>query len=165
MQESSVRTAVMGFGNPCRSDDAVGIHIIKQLQEIIGEREDVSILDMGTGAFEVLFQLKGHNRILLVDAVVNSGEPVGTIFRVPAEELATAPQEDPMVFLHSMKWDQALSYSKKILRDDYPNDIHVFLIAIENTSLEMQLSDEVREAGEKVVKLLLNELEYSACKQ
>jgi len=155
----------MGFGNPCRSDDAIGIYVIKQLQELIADSEDISVLDMGTGAFEVLFQLKGHNRILMVDAVVNSGEPAGTIFRVPAEELATAPQDDPMVFLHSMKWDQALSYSKKILRDDYPDDIHVFLIAIENTSLDMQLSDEVKSAGEKVVQLLLNELDFSACKQ
>lgn len=158
MPLSTIRTAIMGFGNPCRSDDAVGIYVIEQLQTLLAEREDISVLDMGTGAFEVLFKLKGHGRILLVDAVLNSGEPDGALFKVPAEEIATAPQEDPMVFLHSIKWDQALSYAKKILRNDYPENISVYLIAISDTRLEMHLSEPVKTAGDKVVGLILEEL-------
>lgn len=113
---------------------------------------------MGTAAFEVLFGLKGHNKILMVDAVVNSNEPVGTLFKVPAEEVLRAPQDDPMVFLHGMKWDQALSYSKKILGDDYPEDIQVYLIAVENTKLDTVLSEEVKKAGDKVVQHILEDL-------
>ena len=113
---------------------------------------------MGTAAFEVLFGLKGHHKILMVDAVVNSNEPVGTLFKVPAEEVLRAPQDDPMVFLHGMKWDQALSYSKKILGDDYPEDIQVYLIAIENTKLETVISEEVKQAGDTVVQHILKEL-------
>ena len=93
-----IRTAIMGFGNPVRSDDAVGIHVIELLKARLGEREDLTILDMGTSAFEVLFQLKGHQRIIVVDAVINTGEPVGSIYKVPAEEIMRAPQEDPLVF-------------------------------------------------------------------
>ena len=151
------RTAIMGFGNPCRSDDAVGIYTIQQLQDRLAGREDVSVLDMGTGAFEVLFKLKGHQRIILIDAVMNSGEPDGTLFKVPAEEIASAPQDDPMVFLHSIKWNQALSYAKKILGNEYPEDIQVYLIAITDTRLEMQLSEPVRIAGDKVVQLVMEE--------
>lgn len=103
----------MGFGNPCRSDDAVGVYVIDELKKKFSNRTDISLLDMGTGAFEVLFKLKGHQKIILVDAVLNSGEPDGTVFKVPASEINTAPQDDPMVFLHSIKWDQALSYAKK----------------------------------------------------
>lgn len=73
-----MKTAIMGFGNPVRSDDAVGIYVIEQLKEKIRDAGDISIFDMGTAAFEVLFGLKGHQRIILVDAVLNSGEPVGT---------------------------------------------------------------------------------------
>ena len=94
----------------------------------------------------------------MVDAVVNSNEPVGTLFKVPAEEVLRAPQDDPMVFLHGMKWDQALSYSKKILGDDYPEDIQVYLIAIENTKLETVISEEVKQAGDTVVQHILKEL-------
>ena len=151
----------MGFGNPVRSDDAVGIYIIEQLREKLPESEEISIFDMGTAAFEVLFGLKGHDKIILADAVLNTNEPVGTLFKVPAEEVMKAPQDDPMVFLHGMKWDQALSYTKKILQDEYPEDIQVYLVAIENTKLEVDLSDVVKEAGDKVVQHILEDLNLS----
>jgi len=154
-----MKTAIMGFGNPVRSDDGIGMYVIEQLKEHIGETESISVFDMGTAAFEVLFGLKGHQKIILVDAVVNTNEPVGTLFKVPADEVLRAPQEDPLVFLHGMKWDQALSYAKKILQDEYPEDIQVYLIAIENTKLEVDLSDSVKKAGDKVVDLILKDIE------
>ena len=156
-----MKTAIMGFGNPVRSDDAIGIYVIEELKKIIGDNDIISILDMGTAAFEVLFGLKGHQKIILVDAVINSNEPVGTLFKVPAEEVMRAPQDAPLVFLHGMKWDQALSYAKKILQDGYPDDIQVYLIAVENTRLEVELSKEVQEAGDKVVQHILEDLQIS----
>jgi hydrogenase maturation protease len=155
------KTAIMGFGNPCRSDDAIGIYVIEQLQKIYASDEAVNVFDMGTGAFEILFKLKGHSKILLVDAVVNTGETPGTLYKVPAEEVLRAPVNDPMVFLHSLKWDQALSYAKKILQDDYPSDIQVYLIAVDDTRLEMHLSDAVKIAGDKVIDLIQDELKLA----
>jgi hydrogenase maturation protease len=151
----------MGFGNPVRSDDAVGIYVIEKLREKISDTDDISIFDMGTAAFEVLFGLKGHDKIILIDAVLNSNEPVGTLFKVPAEEVLKAPQEDPLVFLHGMKWDQALSYTKKILQEEYPEDIQVYLVAIENTKLEVDLSTIVKDAGDKIVEHVLEDLKLS----
>jgi len=156
-----MKTAIMGFGNPVRSDDAIGIYVIEQLKEKLPDSEDISIFDMGTAAFEVLFGLKGHDKIILVDGVLNSNEPVGTLFKVPAEEVMKAPQDDPLVFLHGMKWDQALSYTKKILQDEYPEDIQVYLVAIENTKLEIDMSDVVKQAGDKVVQHILEDLNLS----
>jgi hydrogenase maturation protease len=156
-----MKTAIMGFGNPVRSDDGVGMYVIEQLKKQLGDQEHISVFDMGTAAFEVLFGLKGHQKIILVDAVLNSNEPVGTLFKVPAEEVLRAPQDDPLVFLHGMKWDQALSYAKKILQDEYPKDIQVYLIAIENTKLEVHLSEAVQVAGDKVVDLILKDIEHS----
>ncbi len=151
----------MGFGNPVRSDDAVGIYVIQELQQRLKDAEHISVFDMGTSAFEVLFQLKGHQQIILVDAVVNSGDPVGTLYRVPAEEVRRAPQDDPMVFLHSLRWDQALSYAKKLLGDDYPDNIQVYLIAVDDTRLEVNLSDAVQQAGDRVVQYILDEVAWT----
>jgi hydrogenase maturation protease len=153
------KTAIMGFGNPVRSDDGVGCYVIYELKKHLGEREDISVMDMGTSAFEVLFQLKGHGRIIIVDAVVNTGEPIGTLYKLPAEEVEAAVQDDPMVFLHSLKWDQALSYAKKILREEYPNDIQVYLIAVDNIRLSDSLSEAAKDAGDKVVDLILKDIE------
>lgn len=151
------KTAIMGFGNPCRSDDAVGVYVIEQIKKELGEREDISIFDMGTSSFEVLFNLKGHDRIIIVDAVVNTGEEIGTLYRVPASEVTSAVVDDPLVFLHGLKWDQALSYAKKIMQDEYPEDIHVFLVAVDNIKLDVQISDPVKKAGDKLTQIILNE--------
>ena len=155
------RIAIMGFGNPVRSDDAVGIYVIEQLQSHLGEADHISVFDMGTSAFEVLFQLKGHQQVILVDAVINTDDPVGTIYRVPAEEIRRAPQDDPMVFLHGLKWDQALSYAKKMMQDDYPEDIQVYLVAVQDTRLEVAMSEEVQQAGDRVVAHILTEVAWT----
>ncbi len=155
------RIAIMGFGNPVRSDDAVGIYVIQELQKQLADAEHITVLDMGTSAFEVLFQLKGHRQIILVDAVLNSGDAVGTIYRVPAEEVQRAPQDDPMVFLHSLRWDQALSYAKKLLGDEYPDDIQVYLVAVEDTRLEVNMSEVVAQAGNRVVDHILTDIAWT----
>jgi hydrogenase maturation protease len=152
------KTAILGFGNPVRSDDGIACFVVEVLQKQWSDREDLSILDMGTSAFEVLFQLQGHSRIIFVDAVINTGEPDGTLYHLPAEAIAASIQDDPMVFLHSLKWDQALSYAKKILGSNFPKDISVYLIAVSNTRLEVDLSEEVKAAGLKVVDLINQEL-------
>lgn len=152
------KTAIMGFGNPVRSDDGVGCYVIDQLRESVGEQPDVGLFDMGTSAFEVLFQLRGHERILIVDAVINTGTPPGTLYKLPATEVEAAIQDDPMVFLHSLKWDQALSYARKILGADYPDDVQVYLIAVDNTKLDVNLSAPIKAAGDRVVALLLADI-------
>jgi hydrogenase maturation protease len=154
------KTAILGFGNPVRSDDGIGCVVIEQLKAQLGhDHPNISLIDMGTSAFEVLFQLTGHQQIILVDAVMNTNEPDGTMYKLPASAVEAAIQDDPMVFLHSLKWDQALSYAKKILGEAYPDDISVYLIAVSNIRLDVGISDTVQAAGEKVVNLILADLE------
>ena len=154
------KTAVLGFGNPVRADDGVGIYVIEQLKKQIGNSKNVSIFDMGTSAFEVLFKLKGHDRIILIDAVINTDEPVGTIYKLPASEVEGQIEDDPMVFLHSLKWNQALSYAKKMLQDEYPDEIDVYLIAIDNTRFNVGMTEEAIKGGDKIVNLLSEELKH-----
>lgn len=158
----TTKTAILGFGNPVRSDDAAGVYVIECLRQYGFDPEVITLLDMGTSAFEILFQLPGHERIILVDAAINTGEPPGTLYRLPATAIQAQIQPDPLVFLHSLKWDQALSYAKKIMGEQFPTAIEVYLIAIDDTRLEVQMSAEVRAAAEQVAALIRQELESSA---
>ena len=63
-----------------------------------------------------------------------------------------------MVFLHALKWDQALSYAKKILQDEYPDDISVYLVSVSNTRSEIGLSETVQKAGDRVLEHILQDL-------
>ncbi len=156
------KITIMGFGNPVREDDAVGIYAIQKLKERLEESEHLQIFDMGTAAFEILFKLKGQDRIILIDAVVNTGEKTGTLYKVPASELEGKIEDDPLLFLHSLKWDQALSYAKKILQNDYPKNIEVYLIAVQNTRFNTEMTEEARKGADKVVEIILQELKAHA---
>ena len=70
-----------------------------------------------------------------------------------------AGQGKPMLFLHGMKWDQALSYAKKIMGDEFPeNSITVYLVAISEIKINMELSSTVKNAGDKLIETILKEL-------
>lgn len=156
---AALKTAILGFGNPVRSDDAIGVYVVNELQKHFQHRDDISVFDMGTSAFETLFKLKGHQRIIIIDGVINSGEPDGTSFCLPASEIDAHIQDDPMVFLHGMKWDQALSYAKKLMPEEFSeNKIQVYLIAISEIKLNMELSHTVKTAGDKLITVILNDL-------
>lgn len=156
---TALKTAILGFGNPVRSDDAIGVYVVNELQKHLHDRDDIMVFDMGTSAFETLFKLKGHQRIIIVDGVINSGEPDGTIFCLPASEIKAQIQEDPMLFLHGMKWDQALSYAKKMMNGEFPEQfIEVYLVAISEIKINMELSDTVKAAGNKLIETILNDL-------
>ncbi|WP_194775409.1 hydrogenase maturation protease [Pararhodonellum marinum] len=159
------KTAILGFGNPVRSDDAVGCEVIRLLKEKLNPiPEQLTIIDMGTSAFEVLFSLKNHDRMLLVDGVINSGHEDGSLFKMPAEEIKSSIQDDPMVFLHSLKWDQALSYAKKIFRDEFPeNDITVYLVSITDTKLKVGMSPVIAAAAKSLTEKIMSDLEL--CEQ
>lgn len=155
------KTAILGFGNPVRSDDAVGCEVIRLLKEKLEPvPEDLTIIDMGTSAFEVLFSLKNHDRIFLIDGVINSGHEDGSLFKLPALEIQSSIQEDPMVFLHSLKWDQALSYAKKIMQDDFPEDeIMVYLVSITDTKLKVGMSPTIEKAAHLLCDKIISDLE------
>jgi hydrogenase maturation protease len=156
---TGIKTAILGFGNPVRSDDAIGVYVITELQKKLQSRDEISVVDMGTSAFETLFKLKDHQRIIIVDGVINSGEPDGSLFCLPASEIKAQIQEDPLVFLHGIKWDQALSYAKKIMGSEFPGDkIQVYLVAISEIKLNMELSDAVKTTGDKLIEIILNDL-------
>lgn len=156
-----LKTAILGFGNPVRSDDAVGCEVIRLLKEKLDPvPEGLTIIDMGTSAFEVLFSLKQHDRILLIDGVINSGHEDGSQFKLPAEEIQSAIQVDPMVFLHSLKWDQALSYTKKIMQNDFPEDnITVYLVSITDTRLSVGMSDVIQQSARNLANKIIEDLE------
>jgi hydrogenase maturation protease len=150
--------AVLGFGNPVRNDDGIGPYVIAELGRRLPDGADVALLDMGSAPFEVLYQLRHHARFICVDAVTNSGEPAGTLFQVPADAVAQAPREDAMVFLHGLKWTQALTYARKILGPAYPEDVTAWLIAVDDLGFDMTLTPAVRAAGDALVTRLLAQL-------
>ena len=59
---------------------------------------------------------------------------------------------------HAFRWDHALAFARWLLKDEYPRDIHVYLIEIASLEPGVDLSPPVAQAMERLIELLLEEL-------
>jgi hydrogenase maturation protease len=148
---------IIGCGNPNRSDDGAGVSVARRL--MAHASPDVRVFDAGTAGMEVMFQARGSDALVIVDASDSGSEP-GSIFRVPGEALAQAPE--PSYSLHGFRWDHALHAGKKIFREDFPHDVTVYLIERETLELGVGLSPRVAAAVDRVARLLLERLKPRA---
>ncbi|MFZ2501717.1 MAG: hydrogenase maturation protease [Nocardioides sp.] len=145
---------VIGCGNILRGDDAVGPVLIRHLYER-GVPEGVRVVDGGTSGMDVAFGMRGAARVVIVDAAATGAKP-GTIYRVPAEELAELPPIDGL-HTHNFRWDHALSFSAWLLGPLAPTDVTVYLIEAGSVVPGAPLTDPVEQAMEQVIELLVRD--------
>jgi hydrogenase maturation protease len=77
---------VLGVGNTIQSDDGVGVHAARMLQDDPRLPYGVNVIDGGTLGLELLAHLHECTRLLLLDAVDIGKEP-GTVVRLAGNEL------------------------------------------------------------------------------
>lgn len=121
---ADTHTVVVGCGNLIRGDDAAGPVLVRLLVDR-DLPDGVRLIDGGTAGMDVAFAMRGASRVIVVDASRIGVEP-GTVHRVPGSELTDlAPPEGN---LHRFRWDQALGFAQWLLKEEYPDDVTVWLI-------------------------------------
>ncbi|HQU85174.1 MAG TPA: hydrogenase maturation protease [Pyrinomonadaceae bacterium] len=154
MQENK-QILIIGCGNLLRGDDSVGPIMIRRLWEL-GLPEGVFCCDGGTAGMDVAFQMRGKDKVIIIDAA-KTGETPGTVFKVPGEELENLPPLTD-IHTHNFRWDNALAFGRWLLKDEYPKDITVYLIEGENFEFGEVLSPKIKDVMEKLAVKLLDEL-------
>jgi len=142
---------VIGCGNLLRGDDGVGPVLIRHLWDR-GVPEGAKLVDGGTAGMDVGFQMRGAQRVVIVDASATGAAP-GTIYRVPGEELTDLPPLQGL-HTHSFRWDHAIPFARWALGDACPTDITVFLIEAAGMEMGAELSEPVSTAMEQVMALI-----------
>ncbi len=144
-----MRSLIVGFGNPLRGDDGVGLAVLRLLESAVLP-DGVRCADVGIGGVALVHELQaGWDRLVIIDAVQRGGAP-GTIYvlspRLPDLD-AMAPQErnDLLVDAH-----MAEPYSALVLAGALgvlPPEIHVVGVeAPETEELSLELSAAVARA-------------------
>jgi hydrogenase maturation protease len=149
MTNNKEQITIIGCGNLNRSDDAVGVIIAQRLQQYLTEHPhpDIQVYDCGTAGMEVMFQARGSKQLIIIDASSTNSEP-GAVFKVPGKELETLPE--PSYNLHDFRWDNALAAGRKIFKDDFPEQVTVYLIEAENLGFGLELSPVVKHSADLV---------------
>ncbi|MEQ8503901.1 MAG: hydrogenase maturation protease [Rhodospirillales bacterium] len=140
--------AIIGCGNPNRSDDGVGPEIINRLRDEELPSE-IKLFDAGTDGMGVMYQARGASHLIILDARAPEKEP-GAIYEVPGDFLEAAP---PNSFnLHDFRWDHALYAGRQIYSEEFPEHVKVLLIEAESLDMGIGLTASVAAAADKVAE-------------
>lgn len=149
---------VIGCGNLLRGDDAVGPIAVRELWGR-GLPSSWRLIDGGTAGMDVAFMMRGAGRVIIIDASRTGATP-GTVYRVPAEELAKTPPLDGL-HTHAFRWDHALSFGAWLLGPERPADIEVFLVEAGSVEPGALLTPAARSGMEQVIDVILAEAEVT----
>ena len=145
-----MRLAIIGCGNPARSDDGVGVEVIRQLMAL-PVLAGVALIDGGTAGMDVMFRVRGAERVVIVDAC-RSGSEAGAIFRLPGREAMTPTQH--RFTLHGLRWDHALYAGCQMFGDGFVDRTEVILIEADSLDFGLALSAPVQSAAQRVAQML-----------
>lgn len=145
---------IIGCGNLNRCDDAIGVHIAQRLQHHLqhSPHPNIQVLDCGTSGMEVMFKARGSTALIIIDASTTQSEP-GAIYKVPGEILEQIPE--PSYNLHDFRWDHAIAIGRKLYKDNFPQEVTVYLIEAENLGFGLELSPVVEKSGDRVYQELV----------
>ena len=148
---------IIGCGNLNRSDDGVGVLVAQQLQNYLQAKPipAVQVFDCGTAGIDVMFQARGSEELIIIDASRTGSEP-GAIYEVPGDVLEKLPE--PSYNLHDFRWDHAIATGRKIFKETFPTKVTVYLIEAQNLDFGWILSAAVEQAAKSVVQTITNDL-------
>lgn len=145
---------IIGCGNLIRKDDGAGPILIRKLWDL-GVPENVRLADGGTAGMDVIFQIGKARKLILIDACSTGAEP-GTVYEIPGKEVETPPLEN--INMHDFRWDHAIAMGRWLLKEEFPNEITVYLIEAEDLTYGSGLSEKVEEAVNKLAKKIIQKV-------
>ncbi len=143
-----MKMAIIGCGNPNRRDDGVGPDVIRRLRAF-DLPEGAALFDAGTDGMAVLYQARGVEHLVIIDARIPESDP-GAVFDVPGDILESTPPQS--INLHDFRWDHALYAGRRIYGDEFPDSVRVFLVEAESLDLGLGLSASVEAAAESLAE-------------
>lgn len=150
----STQVLVVGCGNLLRGDDAAGPILVRILAGM-DLPAGVRLIDGGTAGMDIAFAMRGVPKVIIVDASRVGVEP-GTVHRVPGSELMDLTP--PEGTLHSFRWDQALGFATWLLKDEYPDDITVYLVEGDSFEPGAALSPAVQASVERIAERIVDDV-------
>lgn len=151
METARKDTLILGTGNLLLKDEGVGVHVVKRLEDTVLP-EDVELLDGGTGGFDLLYEIEGRKKVILIDAV-KAGETPGTIYRFSGEDIEMKPKVS--ITLHDTDFADVLHVAS--IRGEKPK-ITVIGIEPKDISMGLELSPEIERQIPKMIELVMKEI-------
>jgi hydrogenase maturation protease len=149
------KVGVIGLGNPLRRDDGIGIILLEKLVERKHELpEDIQYIDGGTGGMNILHLLARFDIVFIIDAArFNATAGHGQLFdlqEIKNNRISLPPST------HGLDILEIIRLSKNL--DKAPKHILFFGVQPKDTSVGTDLSKELQQNIEELLKKIMIEL-------
>jgi hydrogenase maturation protease len=149
--EKTPRIVVIGVGNLLRRDEGIGIHVIKALQEMDLSSE-IKLIDGGTSP-DIIAYTRIGDKIIIIDAAKAGGEP-GSVYRFMPDDLAG--DKRTLASAHELGVIENLKLMG--LTGNEPSEVIIIGIEPKNTDWGTELSPELKNRLNPIVKVVLREI-------
>ena len=157
---SSKVLVVLGVGNSIRMDDAAGLRVVEHLEkEKTLQQLDVSFKYLHTGGLDILDEIDGYNRAIIVDAasMADQGLKPGEFFHLKNLHDLEVRQSSG-ISSHGIGVLDVLEYAK-IGGYNIPDPIESYGIQIKEIGfVSEELTEEVSVGVEKLVIILKDKI-------
>lgn len=143
---------VIGIGNVLMSDDGVGIHAVRYLEDKLPD--DVPLVEGGVYGLDLLPSLEGRDKAVFIDAIA-AGEEPGAVFRFTPEDVRKS-RDALAMSLHDLGLYELIAAAQ--LLGQCPRSIIVIAVQVKSLEVGTELSPEVRDALPHVHRLVLEEI-------
>jgi hydrogenase maturation protease len=145
------KVLILGIGNTLRSDDGLGVFIVKQMEESgIPLPEGVSLLDGGTAGFDLLGLIDGYDKIVIVDALKADDKP-GSIYRFTPEH---AVDSRARISMHEVGIMEVIKTLR--IMDNNPEIEFVGIVPENISDMNTTISQAVMESIPRAVEVILD---------
>ena len=87
-------TLLIGLGNPILGDDGIGWRVVEQVESLLAdrpqkelERHQIDVLYLSLGGLSLMEHMEGYQDVIVVDSILTSSHPKGTIYSLPLSRL------------------------------------------------------------------------------
>jgi hydrogenase maturation protease len=154
---------ILGVGNDCLGDDAVGPLVVRELRRRLkdgrpdGGPEDVDLVEAGGGGMILLDLMAGYRGLILIDAIQTAKGRPGRIHRLTEDQLPAGSSAIPWS-AHHMGLRQILETGRRV-GSDLPGTVIVYGVETEVPQDWGQgCSPEVERAVPEVVRRVRQEM-------
>jgi hydrogenase maturation protease len=129
----TMKTLVIGLGNPILTDDGVGVKVAYAVRDMLASagREDVTVTEAGVGGLHLMEMMVGYGRVILVDAIQTPGGQPGAISRLSLDDIASAVPTQHSASTHDMNLPTALEMGHR-LGLSLPDTIEILAVEAED---------------------------------
>jgi hydrogenase maturation protease len=144
---------VLGVGNYLYRDEGVGIRVVEQLQAQYDFPEHVLVVDGGVLGINLMGVISQADRLIVVDAMRNHGEP-GTLYRLEGEEIPKRILAKNS--LHQVDLLESLTLCSAI--DRQPETVILGVEPQDIETLSVELTPLIQSRVDDLVQLVLDEV-------